>query len=133
MLPKEPPSKSLEQQVSEWQDCVFDHIVNNPVGRYTLIMPRRHGKTTLLKRLEQHFFGQAKKVNVYCPSARGAQAFTSYPAKHDEPDVILMDNAEHHKYMPPVGPTTLYVCTMSERFKVAERLDETVFVLARQE
>jgi hypothetical protein len=50
------------EKVKIWQESVFQEIVASQNKDWRLLMPRRHGKSHILRRLAEHYIAEGKSV-----------------------------------------------------------------------
>ena len=56
--------KTNEEFCQNFHDTVFTTIISSKDTNYSIVMPRRHGKTTLLKRIANYYFKKGYSIVV---------------------------------------------------------------------
>jgi predicted AAA+ superfamily ATPase len=59
---------TFAKKVNIWQEVTFQEIIASHNTHWILQMPRRHGKTRLLRRLAEHYIAEGKDVYVMTDS-----------------------------------------------------------------
>lgn len=91
----------MEERIKNWQNERFEEIINSTNKDWRLIMPRRFGKSYILRRLAEYYI--SKEYDVYGIS-ENLKTFENlnickfYEREYNEKTVILIDGI--HKWDP---------------------------------
>ncbi len=121
---RERPSDSQQKnhKMEELQECIYQIVINAPYGsKFILNIPRRYGKTTILKRIA-HYFGpqccmletvNQRTFDRFTVDVPDISAFNGAAVNGDT--IVFIDNSDHCRAIniPPCKLTVVTITALS--------------------